>query len=212
GLRALATGAPAATIATGRARPGTRTAFLFTGQGAQRPGMGHELRAHYPVFADTFDAIGDRTGLDPAGAPAGADADAVHRTEHAQVALFAFEVALFRLLESFGVRPDVLAGHSVGEIAAAHVAGVLDLDDACTLVAARGRLMQALPEGGAMVAVRATEEEVRPLLDDRVALAAVNGPTSLVLSGEREAVLAAAEGFAKTRRLTVSHAFHSPLM
>ncbi|MYX97726.1 acyltransferase domain-containing protein, partial [Streptomyces sp. SID486] len=212
GLRALATGAPAATIATGRVRPGTRTAFLFTGQGAQRPGMGHELRAHYPVFADTFDAIGDRTGLDPAGAPAGADADAVHRTEYAQVALFAFEVALFRLLESFGVRPDVLAGHSVGEIAAAHVAGVLDLDDACTLVAARGRLMQALPEGGAMVAVRATEEEVRPLLDDRVALAAVNGPTSLVLSGEREAVLAAAEGFAKTRRLTVSHAFHSPLM
>ncbi|MFC5659606.1 alpha/beta fold hydrolase, partial [Streptomyces nogalater] len=212
GLRALATGTPAPTAVTGRARFGIRTAFLFTGQGAQRPGMGLELRAHYPVFADAFDAIEARLGLDLTGVLAGDDPDAVHRTGYAQPALFAFEVALFRLLESFGVRPDLLAGHSVGEIAAAHVAGVLDLDDACALVAARGRLMQALPEGGAMVAVRATEQEVRPLLDDRVALAAVNGPDSVVLSGEEEAVLAAAGGFAKARRLTVSHAFHSPLM
>nr|WP_030613359.1 type I polyketide synthase [Streptomyces achromogenes] len=212
GLRALATGTPAPGAVTGRARSGTRTAFLFTGQGAQRPGMGLELRAHYPVFADAFDAIEARLGLDLTAVLAGDDPDAVHRTEYAQPALFAFEVALFRLLESLGVRPDLLAGHSVGEIAAAHVAGVLDLDDACALVAARGRLMQALPEGGAMVAVRATEEEVRPLLDDRVALAAVNGPDSVVLSGEEEAVLAAAGGFPKARRLTVSHAFHSPLM
>ncbi|MFF9768506.1 type I polyketide synthase [Streptomyces sp. NPDC014636] len=212
GLRAVATGAPAATAAKGRARSGTRTAFLFTGQGAQRLGMGLELRARYQVFADTFDAIDDRLGLDLAGVLAGDDADAVHRTQYAQTALFAFEVALFRLLESFGVRPDILAGHSVGELAAAHVAGVLDLDDACTLVAARGRLMQALPEGGAMVAVQATEDEVRPLLDGRVGLAAVNGPTSVVLSGDEEAVLAAAQGFAKTKRLDVSHAFHSPLM
>ncbi|MGW2036184.1 alpha/beta fold hydrolase, partial [Streptomyces sp. NPDC001811] len=212
GLRALAEGAPAPTAVTGRARTGTRTAFLFTGQGAQRLGMGLELRARYPVFAETFDAIDARTGLDLAGVLAGEDAGAVHRTWYAQTALFAYEVALFRLLESFGVRPDVLAGHSVGEIAAAHVAGVLDLDDACALVAARGRLMQALPEGGAMVAVQAGEERVRPLLDDRVGLAAVNGPTSVVLSGEEAAVLAAAEGFAKTKRLAVSHAFHSPLM
>ncbi|WP_453087295.1 type I polyketide synthase [Streptomyces olivaceoviridis] len=212
GLRALADGTPAPTAATGRARTGTRTAFLFTGQGAQRLGMGLELRARYPVFADAFDAVDARLGLDLAGLLAGDDADAVHRTGYAQPALFAFEVALFRLLESFGVRPDVLAGHSVGEIAAAHVAGVLDLDDACTLVAARGRLMEALPEGGAMVAVQAGEEQVRPLLDDRVGLAAVNGPSSVVLSGEEAAVLAAAEGFAKTKRLTVSHAFHSPLM
>ncbi|MEU9477977.1 alpha/beta fold hydrolase [Streptomyces sp. NPDC048191] len=213
-LHALATGTPAPTAATGKARTGTRTAFLFTGQGAQRLGMGLGLRAHYPVFADAFDEIDARLGLDLASMLAGddADADAVHRTQYAQTALFAFEVALFRLLESFGVRPDLVAGHSVGELAAAHVAGVLDLDDACTLVAARGRLMQELPEGGAMVAVQAGEDDVRPLLNDRVGLAAVNGPSSVVLSGAEDAVLAAAAGFAKTRRLAVSHAFHSPLM
>ncbi|MEU1216803.1 acyltransferase domain-containing protein [Streptomyces sp. NPDC005790] len=212
GLDALATGRPSAAAVTGRARTGGRTAFLFTGQGAQGPGMGLELRARYPVFAETFDAIDAHVGLDLAGVLRGDDPEAVHRTQYAQTALFAYEVALFRLLESWGVRPDVLSGHSVGEIAAAHVAGVLDLEDACALVAARGRLMQALPEGGAMVAVQAGEDEVRPLLDERVGLAAVNGPASVVLSGERDAVLAAAATFAKTKRLSVSHAFHSPLM
>ncbi|QLL10281.1 type I polyketide synthase [Mycobacterium vicinigordonae] len=197
-----------------------KTVFVFPGQGSQLLGMGRELHAGYPAFAEAFDAVVaelDRHLLRPlCEVMWGDEQDLLNSTEFAQPALFAVEVALFRLLESWGVRPDFVMGHSIGELSAAHVAGVLPLENAAVLVAARGRFMQALPAGGGMVAVAATESEVRPLLGPDAGIAAINGPDSVVISGAEASVTAIADRLRadgrRVHRLAVSHAFHSPLM
>ncbi|MEV8434545.1 type I polyketide synthase [Streptomyces chartreusis] len=241
GLDALAAdGAPApgsATVVSGTVGDG-RTAWMFTGQGSQRPGTGRELHATYPVFAQALDAVCELLEAELGGDEGGFahplremllaepgdrqdDANPLNATGYAQSALFALQVALVELLRSWGVRPDLVLGHSVGELAAAYAAGVFELPDAVRLVAARARLMQALPEGGAMAAVEGGEAEVTELLKEltgsgQIAVAVVNGPSSVAVSGDEELVVEAmdvARGQGRrVSRLRVSHAFHSPLM
>ncbi|MBR8742211.1 type I polyketide synthase [Nocardiopsis sp. MG754419] len=227
GLAALADHVPASHVTRGRAASGGVTAFVYSGQGSQRLGMGHDLYRAHPVFAKALDAVVDAFDrhLDrPLRSVMWAEEDTpeaalLDETLYTQAGVFAVEVALTRLLESAGVVPDYVVGHSIGELAAAHVAGVFSLEDAVELVAVRGRIMQDLPEGGVMVAVQAGESEVRQALARAkgvVSIAAVNASEGVVLSGEESAVLGVVEGFIaqgrRTRRLPVRRAFHSALM
>ncbi|WP_208868681.1 acyltransferase domain-containing protein, partial [Microbispora triticiradicis] len=215
------------------ARPAPTVAFVFSGQGTQRPGMGQELHRRFPAYAEAFDAacaaldraraLRDARGprvaevvFAPAGSPESAS---LRRTEYAQPALFAVQIGLVRLAEDLGLVAHALLGHSIGELTAAHAAGALSLDDAASLVVARALAMQAAPEGGGMVSLRAPEPEVAASLDGMtglVSVAAVNGPRSTVISGDAAAVRRlAAEWRAKgvrTKALAVSQAFHSPHM
>ena len=224
-LRLVASGALDQIAAAGRVNgEPPRIAFLFTGQGAQYAGMGATLDATYPVFRAAIDRCA--TILDTQlEVPLRAllfddseDATRLHQTAYTQPALFAFEFALSELLVSWGIRPRMAMGHSLGEYVAAVVAGALPLEAVLLLVCERGRLMQALPDGGAMAAIALDEASVREMLASYPALdlAAVNAPTSCVVSGLEADVLALI-GAAKARavhatRLSVSHAFHSRLM
>uniref|UniRef100_UPI000830BAC6 type I polyketide synthase n=1 Tax=Nocardia acidivorans TaxID=404580 RepID=UPI000830BAC6 len=221
GMHSVAAGVSQPGVVTGRTMAGS-TGAVFSGQGAQWAGMARELCGSYSMFAEHFNAIVEE--LEPmlcqtvSLSTALVDDSLIDQTVFAQAGLFAFEVALFRLLESWGLEFDAVAGHSIGEVGAAHVAGVLSLSDACRLVAARGRLMQALPAGGAMAAVGASEADVLPLLagGDGISIAAVNSPLSVVLAGDENVLadvieLCSDRGW-RTHRLRVSHAFHSALM
>ncbi|MFX0581373.1 type I polyketide synthase, partial [Nocardia nepalensis] len=222
GLAGLASGQPGPDVVVGHTTTTTpaKTVLVFPGQGSQWVGMGAELHAQFPMFAEAFDAVAEELDrhlrLPLRQVMWGDDQELLDSTEFAQPALFAVEAALFALVGQWGIDPDFVMGHSVGEVTAAYVAGVLTLEDAALLVAARGRLMQALPEGGVMVAVAASEDEVLPLLVGGVDIAAINAPGSVVISGAETAVAAIADRLAqqgrRVHRLAVSHAFHSQLM
>ncbi|MEU9890507.1 type I polyketide synthase [Sphaerisporangium sp. NPDC051011] len=236
-LRGLAEGRPAAGTVTGTAAEKPRVAFVFSGQGSQYAGMTRELYETYPAYAEALDEItaqldthltghtteplidvilGRHSATPEANGPG--DTAPVNRTLYTQPALFAIQTALTHLLRSFGINPDIVTGHSIGAISAAHAAGILTLPDAARLVATRAIALNSVTRPGAMTALQATEDETRAAvtergLDARISIAALNAPTSTVISGDPDAVETLTTHFAdlgrKTRRLTVSHAFHS---
>jgi len=212
--------------ATASSSPETR-AFLFTGQGAQTPGMGRGLYHAFPAFRETFDRVVRLFDRQLAGslravmwAPADhADSALLDQTGYTQPALFTLEYALLALWQTWGIVPDHLAGHSIGELVAACIAGVFSLEDAVRLCSARGQLMQALPTGGAMASIAAKEASVAAAIaarSDLVSIAAINGPEQVVVAGEQSSVEEIVAAFAarhvRTKLLRVSHAFHSPRM